>query len=40
MKIRHPKLLKHIRRGKSYAYAQRANDNNNNKTTIEDFLSI
>ena len=40
MKLRHPKLLKHIRCGKSYAYAQTANDNNNNKTTIEDFLSI
>lgn len=40
MKIRHPKLLKHIRRGKSYTYDQRANDHNNNKTTISSVSNL
>ena len=39
MKICHPKLLKHLRCDKSYAYAQTVSSNNNNKTT-EDSLSI
>lgn len=42
MNICYPKLFKHLRRDKSHAYAQTANDNNNKNSNrvCEDFLNI
>lgn len=41
MNICYSKLFKHLRRDKSYAYVQTANDNNKNSNRVcEDFLNI